>query len=87
MEEKHGAFWSGPYGGWQTAYERFDPATDQIAMVLVKNDLFKAVIFCKRSDPQWRLPLWVERTGESLLGSEAEAIAFVEAEISRSGSA
>lgn len=87
MEEKHGAFWSGPYGGWQPVYERYDLATDQVAMVLTKNNLYKAVVFCKRSDSQWRLPLWSERASESLLASEAEAIAYVEAEISHSGSA
>ena len=82
MIEKFGAIWSDAFAesGWVVFYERYEPASDSIAVVFLKDiDLFKAVAFEKRDGgPQWSLPWWEERRPEALFDNGDEAIEHAE---------
>lgn len=85
--EKHGGLWEdgSPSTGWALVFEHYEPSLELIGAVFQKASLFKAVLYEKGKDPQWRLPWWSERRPEALFGNHEEAVSHVHALFANAG--
>ena len=72
--EKHGGLW-----GFEepTLFEQFDETHQRIGVVYERDGVFRAVVYEKLADPQWRLPVWGEVRPDSICESLDDAIGQV----------
>lgn len=82
--EKYGGLWFGgtSENGWTVVFEHFDQSLELLGVVRESTGRFRAAIYEKSREPQWRLPVWGERRPDSLFVSKAEAIAYVQSSLS-----
>lgn len=82
--EKHGGIWldDTSQSGWSLVFENFDSSSQLLGAVFEKAGRFKAAIYEKSADPQWRLPWWRALQPDSLFDNQSEAVAHVHRSLS-----
>ena len=76
--EKHGGLWSVEE---PVIFQQFHEELQRLGVVYERNGLFRAAIYEKLHDPQWRLPVWAELRPDALFEGRDEAIGHVQSSL------